>query len=193
MEQIGVLLDGRDLRNLTVRSVRAHTTVAFEDPILFSVSIRENILMGKPEATDDEVWDALRAARAEDFVRELPWVLDTRVGEQGYSLSGGQRQRVALARAIIGRPRILILDNPLSSVDIHTEASIEAALRERLPGSTCLLIAHRPSTLLLADRIAVLRDGKLHATGTHHELINTDRYYRTVLAADIEDAEEVNA
>ena len=188
-----VTLDGHDLRNLTVRSVRAHATVAFEDPILFSVSIRENVLMGKPEATDDEVWDALRAARADDFVRELPWVLDTRVGEQGYSLSGGQRQRVALARAIIGRPRILILDNPLSSVDVHTEASIEAALRERLPGSTCLLIAHRPSTLLLADRIAVLRDGKLHATGTHHELINTDTYYRTVLAADAADAEEVNA
>ena len=186
-----VTLDGHDLRDLTVRSVRAHATVAFEDPILFSVSIRENVLMGKPDASDDEVWDALRAARADDFVRELPWVLDTRVGEQGYSLSGGQRQRVALARAIIGRPRILILDNPLSSVDVHTEAAIEAALRERLPGSTCLLIAHRPSTLLLADRIAVLRDGKLHAMGTHHELINADTYYRTVLAADVE--EEVSA
>jgi ATP-binding cassette subfamily B protein len=182
-----VTLDGRDLRGLTVRSLRSHATVAFEDPILFSVSIRENVLMGKPAATDDEVWDALRAARADDFVRELPWVLDTRVGEQGYSLSGGQRQRIALARAIIGRPRILILDNPLSSVDVHTEAAIEAALRERLPGSTCLLIAHRPSTLLLADRIAVLRDGRLHATGTHHELITGDSYYRTVLAADVQE------
>jgi len=185
-----VTLDGRDLRNLTVRSVRAHATVAFEDPILFSVSIRENVLMGKPGATDEEVWDALAAARADDFVRELPWVLDTRVGEQGYSLSGGQRQRVALARAVIGHPRILILDNPLSSVDVHTEAAIEAALRERLPGSTCLLIAHRPSTLLLADRIAVLRDGKLHATGTHHELINSDSYYRNVLAADVAESAE---
>ncbi len=192
-----VTLDGRDLRDLTVRSMRKHATVAFEDPILFSVSIRENVLMGKPDATDDEVWDALAAARADDFIQELPWVLDTRVGEQGYSLSGGQRQRVALARAIIGRPRILILDNPLSSVDVHTEAAIETALRERLPGSTCLLIAHRPSTLLLADRVAVLRDGKLHATGTHHELLQTDSYYRNVLAADaaenVEMGEEVNA
>ncbi len=189
-----ISLDGHDLRTLQVRSVRAQATVAFEDPILFSVSIRENLLMGKPNATDDEVWDALVAAHADDFVRELPWVLDTRVGEQGYSLSGGQRQRIALARAIIGRPRILILDNPLSSVDVHTEAAIEAALRERLPGSTCLLIAHRPSTLLLADRIAVIRDGTLHSTGTHHELLATDPYYRNVLAADdAQRSEEVNA
>jgi ATP-binding cassette subfamily B protein len=187
-----VMLDGRDLRSLRVRSVRAFATVAFEDPILFSVSIRENVLMGKHDATDEEVWEALAAARASDFVRELPWVLDTRVGEQGYSLSGGQRQRIALARAIIGRPRILILDNPLSSVDVHTEAAIEAALRERLPGSTCLLIAHRPSTLLLADRVAVLRDGALHSTGTHHELLQCDPYYRNVLAADeAQEREEV--
>jgi ATP-binding cassette subfamily B protein len=188
-----VTLDGHDLRALTVSSMRSHATVAFEDPILFSVSIRENVLMGNPGATDEEVWDALAAAQADEFVRELPWGLDTRVGEQGYSLSGGQRQRVALARAVIGRPSILVLDNPLSSVDVHTEAAIEAALRRRLVGSTALLIAHRPSTLLLADRVALLHEGKVRATGTHHELLATDELYRKVLASDIEgELEEVS-
>lgn len=145
--------------------------------------------MGKPEATDSEVWDALRAAQADEFVRELPWGLDTRVGEQGYSLSGGQRQRVALARAVIGGPRVLILDNPLSSVDVHTEASIEAALRPILAGSTALLIAHRPSTLLLADRVALMHEGRVLTTGTHHELLTSEPLYRRVLAADVEGPE----
>lgn len=184
-----VTLDGRDLRTITVDSLRSHAGVAFEDPILFSVSIRENVLMGKPDATDEEVWDALRAAQADEFVRELPWVLDTRVGEQGYSLSGGQRQRIALARAVIGGPRILVLDNPLSSVDVHTEAAIEDALRTILIGSTALLIAHRPSTLLLADRVALMHEGRVVATGTHHDLLSADPLYRRVLAADVEGPE----
>jgi len=181
-----VTLDGRDLRSITLESLRSHAGVAFEDPILFSVSVRENVLMGKPDAGDDEVWEALATARADDFVRELPWGLDTRVGEQGYSLSGGQRQRLALARAVIGRPRILVLDNPLSSVDVHTEAAIEAALRHILVDRTALLIAHRPSTLLLADRVALLHDGHVVATGTHHDLLASEPLYREVLAADAE-------
>lgn len=185
-----VTLDGRDLKTITLDSLRSHAGVAFEDPILFSVSVRENVLMGKPGATDDEVWEALATAQADDFVRELPWVLDTRVGEQGYSLSGGQRQRLALARAVIGRPRILVLDNPLSSVDVHTEAAIETALREILVGRTALLIAHRPSTLLLADRVALLHEGRVKATGTHHDLLSTEPLYRRVLAADVEGPEE---
>jgi ATP-binding cassette subfamily B protein len=184
-----VTLDGHDLRTITVDSLRSHAGVAFEDPILFSVSIRENILMGKPAATDDEVWQALGAAQADDFVRELPWGLDTRVGEQGYSLSGGQRQRVALARAVIGRPRILVLDNPLSSVDVHTESRIEEALRAIVVGSTALLIAYRPSTLLLADRVALMHEGRVVATGTHHDLLEGDPLYRRVLAADVEGPE----
>jgi ATP-binding cassette subfamily B protein len=146
--------------------------------------------MGKPDASDTEIWSALAVAQADDFVRELPWELDTRVGEQGYSLSGGQRQRIALARAIIGRPRILILDNPLSSVDVHTEAAIESALRDVLVESTVLLVAHRPSTLLLADRVAVIRDGRVLATGTHHDLLETEPFYREVLASDIEGERE---
>jgi ATP-binding cassette subfamily B protein len=179
-----VMLDGRDLRSITIESLRSHQRVAFEDPILFSVSIRENILMGKPDATDTDVWDALAVAQADEFVRELPWGLDTRVGEQGYSLSGGQRQRVALARAVIGSPRILVLDNPLSSVDVHTEGAIEGALRRVLGNSTTLLIAHRPSTLLLADRVALMHDGRVVATGTHHDLLSEEPLYRRVLAAD---------
>jgi ATP-binding cassette, subfamily B, bacterial len=184
-----VTLDGRDIKDITVSSLRSHATVAFEDPILFSVSIRENILMGKPDGTDADVWEALVAAQADEFVRELPWGLDTRVGEQGYSLSGGQRQRVALARAIIGRPRILILDNPLSSVDVHTEAAIELALRDKLANSTALLIAHRPSTLLLADRVAFLHEGRVRAVGTHHDLLGTEPLYRRVLTAEDDESD----
>ena len=184
-----VKLDGRDVRTITVDSLRSHATVAFEDPILFSVSIRENVLMGKPGATDDEVWAALATARADEFVRELPWGLDTRVGEQGYSLSGGQRQRVALARAVIGHPRILVLDNPLSSVDVHTEGAIEDALRAILVRSTTLLIAHRPSTLLLADRVALMDEGRVVSTGSHHELLEHEPLYRRVLAGDVDGPE----
>ena len=184
-----VLIDGRDARSITLRSLREQAGVAFEDPILFSVSVRENVLMGKPDADDEEVWAALRAAMADDFVRELPWGLDTRVGEQGHSLSGGQRQRVALARTVIGRPRILVLDNPLSSVDVHTEAAIEDNLRELLIHSTVILIAHRPSTLLLADRVALLDDGRVIADGRHHDLLHSEPLYRKVLAAEGDEPE----
>jgi ATP-binding cassette, subfamily B, bacterial len=185
-----VTLDGRDLRSITTSSLRAEIGVAFEDPILFSASVRENVAMGKPDATDDEIWAALAVAQADVFVRELPWELDTRVGEQGYSLSGGQRQRIALARSVIGRPRILVLDNPLSSVDVHTEAAIESALKEVLVSSTVILIAHRPSTLLLADRVAVIRDGTVLATGAHHDLLSSEPYYREILASDVEGERE---
>jgi ATP-binding cassette subfamily B protein len=178
-----VLLDGRNLREVTVASVRSHIGVAFEEPILFSASVRENLLMGRPHATDDDIWDALETASAAGFVRELPWGLDTRVGEQGYSLSGGQRQRLALARAVVASPAVLVLDDPLSSVDVHTEADIEDALRRVLAGRTALLVAHRPSTVLLADRVALLHDGRIIATGKHHDLLETVPAYRDVLAA----------
>lgn len=184
-----VRVDGFDLRSLTLRSLRGHIGVAFEDPILFSASVRENVAMGKPDASDAEIWRALDIAQAAGFVGELPWALDTRVGEQGYSLSGGQRQRIALARAVVGRPRILVLDNPLSSVDVHTEAAIEDALREVLVGRTVLLIAHRPSTLLLADRVALVHGGRVHASGTHHDLLRSEPLYRKVLASDAEGPE----
>ena len=134
-----------------------------------------------PDSTDEEVWEALRVAQA-DVRAELPWGLDTRLGEQGLSLSGGQRQRLALARAVLGRPRVLVLDDPLSALDVHTEAEVEPALRRVLGGVTALVVAHRPSTVLLADRVALLRDGVIAAVGTHRELLAAVPEYRALLA-----------
>jgi ATP-binding cassette subfamily B protein len=184
-----ITLDGHDLRDLTVTSLRRHVGFAFEEPSLFSASVRENLLMGKPDATEAEVLAALDVAQA-GFALDLPWGLDTRIGEQGLSLSGGQRQRLALARAIIGRPRILVLDDPLSAVDVHTEAAAQAALRPRLEGCTVFLVVHRPSTVALADRSILLDEGRLVATGTHHDLLESEPRYRAVLS---EQAEEVGA
>lgn len=175
-----VTLDGVDVRDLTLSSLRSHIGVAFEDPVLFSMSVRENLLLsgGRPE---EELRGALAMANA-TFVYDLPWGLDTRIGEQGYSLSGGQRQRLALARAVLGRPQVLVLDDPLSAVDVHTEAVIEAALAQVLQGVTALLVVHRPSTLALADRVALLDGGTITAVGTHHELMETVPLYRNILS-----------
>ena len=183
-----VTLDGHDVRDLTLASLRRHVGVAFEEPTLFSASVRENLLLGHPDATDDDIEVALRTAQAE-FVHELPWGLDTRVGEQGLSLSGGQRQRLALARAIIGRPRVLVLDDPLSALDVHTESLVEDALRRVLHGVTALLVVHRPSTLALADRVAFLHDGTIAAVGTHSELMARVPAYADVLSQQAEDLE----
>jgi ATP-binding cassette subfamily B protein len=180
-----ITLDGHDLRDLTVSSLRQHVGFAFEEPSLFSASVRENLLMGKPDATEAEVLDALEVAQA-DFALDLPWGLDTRIGEQGLSLSGGQRQRLALARAIIGRPRVLVLDDPLSAVDVHTEAAAQAALRPVLEGCTVFIVVHRPSTIALAQRSLLLEHGRLVAVGTHHELMEQEPRYRAVLSEDAE-------
>ena len=191
-----ITLDGEDIADLTVSSLRGQIGVAFEDPILFSASVRENLIMGRPEATDDEISSALNTAQAE-FVFELPFGLDTRVGEQGHTLSGGQRQRLALARAVLGHPRVLVLDDPLSSVDVHTEAAIEEALHRVLADVTAVLVVHRPSTLALADRVALLDGGTVVAVGTHHDLMATEPLYRAVLSQEAEEmeavVEEVNA
>jgi ATP-binding cassette, subfamily B, bacterial len=145
--------------------------------------VRENVALGLPSAPDGAVWEALRVASADGFVAALPWGLDTRIGEQGLSLSGGQRQRLALARAVLGRPPVLVLDDPLSALDVHTEVEVEAALRRVLGGVTALVVAHRPSTVQLADRVAVLRDGAITAVGTHRELLAGDRHYRALLSS----------
>ncbi|MGH3770164.1 MAG: ABC transporter ATP-binding protein, partial [Pseudonocardiaceae bacterium] len=177
-----VLLDGVDVRELALAELRTIVASAFEDPVLFSASVRENVALGTPEAGDDEVRRALRVARAEEFVDALPWGLDTRIGEQGLTLSGGQRQRLALARAVLGDPAVLVLDDPLSALDVHTEAEVEAALRRVLRGVTALVVAHRPSTVRLADRVALLADGRIAAVGTHAELLAEVPGYRQLLS-----------
>jgi ATP-binding cassette subfamily B protein len=186
-----VTLDGHDVRDLTLRSLRRHVSVAFEEPTLFSASVRENLLLGHADATDEDIAIALRTAQAE-FVYELPWGLDTRVGEQGLSLSGGQRQRLALARAIIGRPQVLVLDDPLSALDVHTESLVEEALRRVLHGVTALLVVHRPSTLALADRVAFLHEGTIAAVGTHSELMERVPAYAEVLSQEAEELEDLS-
>jgi ATP-binding cassette subfamily B protein len=183
-----ITLDGHDLRDLRLASLRRMVAVGFEEPILFSASVRENLMLGVADATEDEIAAALEVAKAE-FVLDLPWGLDTRIGEQGLSLSGGQRQRLALARAVLARPRVLVLDDPLSALDVHTEALVEEALARVLAGTTGLLVAHRPSTLALADRVALLADGTISAVGSHSELLESVPAYRQILSQDTESAE----
>jgi ATP-binding cassette, subfamily B, bacterial len=176
-----VLLDGTDVRRLPLADLRARVGCAFEDPTLFSASVRENVSYGVPDADDAAIEAALAMAQA-GFVHDLPWGLDTRIGEQGMALSGGQRQRVALARAILARPSLLILDDPLSALDVHTEARVTEALSGLLAETTALVVAHRPSTVMLADRVALLRDGVIAATGTHAHLMATQPRYRDLMS-----------
>jgi ATP-binding cassette subfamily B protein len=185
-----VTLDGVDVRDMPLAQLRGVVATAFEDATLFSMSVRENLTLGRPDADDAEVEEALQVAQA-GFVHDLPWGLDTRIGEQGLSLSGGQRQRLALARAVLGRPSVLVLDDPLSALDVQTEALVERALRDVLAGTTALVVAHRPSTVLLADRVALLADGRIAAVGTHSELLAEVPAYRNLLAQDSELAESL--
>jgi len=189
VDEGAVLLDGIDVRELQLRSLRSHIGVAFEDPILFSASVHENLVMGRPIVSDEELKRAIEVAQA-GFVWDLPWGLETRVGEQGYTLSGGQRQRLALARAVLGGPPVLVLDDPLSSVDVHTEAVIEESLARVLEGVTGLLVVHRPSTLALADRVALLDGGKIVAQGTHTEHMKSNDLYRALLSQQYERRKE---
>lgn len=178
-----VTIDGVDVRDLDLVHLRQLVATAFEDPTLFSMSARENLALGRADATDAEVDEALDIAQA-GFARDLPWGLDTRIGEQGMALSGGQRQRLALARAVLARPAVLVLDDTLSALDVHTEALVEEALRRVLVDTTGLIVAHRASTVLLADRVALLQDGTITHVGEHRELLATVPAYRELLAAD---------
>jgi ATP-binding cassette subfamily B protein len=187
-----VALDGVDVRDVQLRSLRALVGVAFEDPILFSASVYENLAMGRSHVPLQDIERALEVAQA-GFVWELPYGLETRIGEQGHSLSGGQRQRLALARAVLSGPRVLVLDDPLSAVDVHTEREIESALRSVLGGVTALIVAHRPSTLALADRVALLEGGRVAAIGTHSELLRSSGRYRDLLASEAAPAEPGDA
>ncbi|MGI8723316.1 MAG: ABC transporter ATP-binding protein, partial [Geodermatophilaceae bacterium] len=181
-----ITIDGVDVRDLPVSQLRSQVATAFEDATLFSMSARENLTLGRPDATDAEVAEAIEIAQAA-FVYDLPWGLDTRLGEQGMSLSGGQRQRLALARAVLGRPTVLVLDDPLSALDVHTESLVEEALRRVLVGTTALVVAHRPSTVLLADRVALLDGGTITQVGRHSDLLATVPAYRSILSAQTDD------
>jgi ATP-binding cassette subfamily B protein len=180
-----VTIDGVDVRDLELTDLRTIVATAFEDPTLFSMSARENLTLGRRDASDEDVAEAIEVAQA-GFVYDLPWGLDTRIGEQGLSLSGGQRQRLALARAVLSRPRILVLDDTLSALDVHTEKLVEEALRRVLADATGIVVAHRASTVLLADKVALLQDGTITHVGDHSELLATVPVYRELLAADAE-------
>ncbi|WP_313887785.1 ABC transporter ATP-binding protein [Lentzea alba] len=177
-----ITIDGTDVRDLSLEDLRRVVGTAFEEPVLFSASVTENVGLGVPDVSETAVREALRVAKAEEFVDALPWGLATRIGEQGLSLSGGQRQRLALARAVVGRPSVLVLDDPLSALDVHTEAEVEGALRRVLHDVTALVVAHRSSTVQLADRVAMLVDGKIAAIGSHRELLETNEEYRRLLS-----------
>ncbi|MBF6298317.1 ABC transporter ATP-binding protein [Nocardia amamiensis] len=183
-----ITIDGIDIATMRVADLRSLVSVAFEDPVLFSASVRENVALGDPSATDADVRRALEVAQATEFVDNLPWGLDTRIGEQGLSLSGGQRQRLALARAVLTgagkRSRIMVLDDPLSALDVETEERVQARLRTVLADATTLLVAHRPSTAALADRVAVLADGRIVAEGTHDQLLRTSKRYRELMGGE---------
>ena len=182
-----VTIDGVDVRQLELGQLRSLVATAFEEPTLFSMSARENLTLGRdPDldpASEAEIEQALEVAQA-GFVHELPWGLDTRIGEQGMALSGGQRQRLALARAVLAQPKILILDDTLSALDVHTERLVEEALQRVLADTTGLIVAHRASTVLLADRVALLQDGRITHVGDHRELLATVPAYRDLLGSD---------
>jgi ATP-binding cassette subfamily B protein len=192
-----ITVDGVDVRKLALGELRSVVATAFEEPVLFSASVRENVALGAgPRSTsvsDEDIRQALRVAQAEDFVGALPWGLDTRIGEEGLSLSGGQRQRLALARAVVGKPAVLVLDDPLSALDVETEAEVERALRSVLRGVTAIVVAHRPSTVQLADRVALLTGGRITAVGTHSHLLASNEDYRTLLSTMDEKTAEVVA
>lgn len=188
-----ILIDGVDIRDMTRSELRTHIAMAFEDATLFSSSVRDNVLLGDPDATEADFKQAIEIAQAH-FVYDLPNGVDTLIGEEGLSLSGGQRQRLALARAVAAKPRILVLDDPLSALDVDTEAMVEDALRHVLKSTTALIVAHRPSTVMLADKVALMENGKITGFGTHQELLKTSAHYRYVISSLEEEtkAREVN-
>jgi ABC-type multidrug transport system fused ATPase/permease subunit len=175
-----ITIDGLDVRDAKVVSLRREIGIVAQDPFLFSTTVRENIAFGRPDATDEEVEEAARLAQAAEFIEDLPEGYDTVIGERGITLSGGQRQRIAIARALLVDPRILILDDATASVDATTEARIRLGLRQAMKGRTTIIIAHRLSTLALADELVVLDRGRVAARGTHDELLERSAVYREI-------------
>ena len=183
VEAGAVLLDGNDVRDLTLASLRHHANQVTDEPFLFSESIRDNIAFGRPDAPLDDIVQAATAAQAHGFVGELADGYDEVVGERGYTLSGGQRQRIALARSLLANPRILVLDDATSAVDVQVEEDIHGALRDLLADRTTIVIAHRLSTIALADRVVLLEGGSVAASGTHAELLALEPRYAAILAS----------
>jgi ATP-binding cassette subfamily B protein len=177
-----VRVDGHDVRDLTLTSLRANIGVVLDEPFLFSVSVRDNIAYGRPDATMEEVVAAAESAGAAGFISRLSDGYDTVVGERGYTLSGGQRQRIAIARALLINPPILILDDATSAIDVKVEQTIHSALRVLMEGRTTLIIAHRLSTISLADRVVLLDGGRIVADGTHADLLASTPLYSEILA-----------
>jgi ATP-binding cassette subfamily B protein len=182
-----IQIDGADIRDVDFVSLRHQIAVVTDDPFLFSATVHDNIAYGRPDATREAVEEAARAAQADSFIRSLPKGYDTLIGERGLTLSGGQRQRVAIARAIAADPRILILDDATSSVDASTEQEIKLALREVMEGRTTFIVAHRLSTIALADEIVVLEDGTVAARGSHEELLTSSDLYREIVERGMPD------
>ena len=183
-----IRIDGVDVRDLSLDQLRHEVSVVFQETFLFSDSVRANIRVGDPMASDEQVRSAARLARAHDFICDLPERYDTVVGERGATLSGGQRQRVSLARGVVRDPRVLILDDATSSVDAVVEAEIQEALRQVMAGRTTVIVAHRTSTLAMVDKVAFIEDGRLVAFGPHEELLATISRYAEVLASSDEEA-----
>jgi ATP-binding cassette subfamily B protein len=177
-----ITIDGHDLRDVTLTSLRENVGVVLDEPFLFSISIRDNIAYGRPDASLEEIQAAALAANADEFIVRLPEGYDTVVGERGYTLSGGQRQRIAIARTLLLNPPILILDDATSAIDVHVESGIYEALRGLLTQRTTIVIAHRISTIALASRVLVLDEGRVIASGTHEELLATEPLYSEILA-----------
>jgi len=177
-----ILIDGHDVRDVTLASLRTSVGVVLDEPFLFSISIRDNIAYGLPDASIEDIETAARAANAHEFIVRLPEGYDTVVGERGYTLSGGQRQRIAIARTLLVNPPILILDDATSAIDVHVEAEIYEALGYLLRQRTTIVIAHRISTIALASRVILLDEGRVIATGTHETLLATSPLYAEVLA-----------
>jgi ATP-binding cassette subfamily B protein len=181
-----ITIDGADVRDVKIRDVRKAVGMVFEDTFLFSGSVADNIAFADPDAEMAEIERAARLAGAHDFIVNLPEGYDTEIGERGFSLSGGQRQRIAIARAILADPRVLILDDATSSVDPTKEHEIRDALNEVMLGRTTIVIAHRPATIALADRVVLIDEGRIVASGSHSELLATNERYRQVLASALE-------
>ena len=172
-----ICIDGVDIRDVTAGSLRDNIGLVPQDTLLFNTTIKENVLYGRLDATDEEVWDAIRAANAEKFIQGLPRGIDTKVGDRGLVLSGGQRQRIAIARAILKNPKILILDEATSALDTESEKIVQDALDKLMVGRTSFVIAHRLSTIKNADQILVLNHGVIEESGTHKELMEKKGLY----------------